>query len=315
MRIGLDLDGVVIDSERVFRTYNEIFEIEKNMDKLVDKSEAKFQRRFDWTLEEQLEYTNKYFIKSVENSNLMAGFKIVYDLLKKEDVESTYSKNNTDAVESTSIPVTCNHFIYLEGDNTCNEMICHHENQIKEEFKYLRDNNYFTLTTTELREWMEGKIRLPEKSILITIDDGARAWNFIPLLEEYKVNATLFLITGWYDLDRFQSPYMELASHTHDLHVGGKCPGGQGSGLKCLPKNVLLEDLKKSRDKLNGTEAFCYPFYEFNDYSTQVIKEAGFKMAFIGGMKKVTKSTDLYHIPRISFNSTTTLNEYINWIK
>ena len=87
MRIGLDLDGVVIDSERVFRTYNEIFEIEKNMDKLVDKSEAKFQRRFDWTLEEQLEYTNKYFIKSVENSNLMAGFKIVYDLLKKEDVE------------------------------------------------------------------------------------------------------------------------------------------------------------------------------------------------------------------------------------
>lgn len=87
MRIGLDLDGVVIDSERVFRTYNEIFEIEKNMDKLVDKSEAKFQRRFNWTLEEQLEYTNKYFIKSVENSNLMAGFKIVYDLLKQEDVE------------------------------------------------------------------------------------------------------------------------------------------------------------------------------------------------------------------------------------
>lgn len=87
MRIGLDLDGVVIDSERVFRTYNEIFEIEKNMDKLVDKSEAKFQRRFNWTLEEQLEYTNKYFVKSVENSNLMAGFKIVYDLLKQEDVE------------------------------------------------------------------------------------------------------------------------------------------------------------------------------------------------------------------------------------
>ena len=87
MKIGLDLDGVVIDSERVFRTYNEIFEIEKNIDKLVDKSEAKFQRRFNWTLEEQLEYTNKYFIKSVENSNLMAGFKIVYELLKKEDVE------------------------------------------------------------------------------------------------------------------------------------------------------------------------------------------------------------------------------------
>ena len=236
-------------------------------------------------------------------------------LIKKEDVESTYQKNNTNEVESTSVPVTCNHFIYLEGDKTCNEIICHSEKQIREEFNYLRENKYFTLTTTELREWIEGKIRLPEKSILITIDDGARAWNFIPLLEEYKLNATLFLITGWYDLDRFQSPYLELASHTHDLHVGGKCPGGQGSGLKCLDKKFLLEDLKKSRDKLHGTEAFCYPFYEFNDYSTQVIKEAGFKMAFIGGMQKATKKSDLYHIPRISFNSSTTLNEYINYIK
>jgi len=235
--------------------------------------------------------------------------------IKKDNVSSTYQKNNTNEVESSAIPVTCNHFIYLEGDKTCNEIICHSEKQIREEFNYLRENKYFTLTTTELREWIEGKIRLPEKSILITIDDGARAWNFIPLLEEYKLNATLFLITGWYDLDRFQSPYLELASHTHDLHVGGKCPGGQGSGLKCLDKKFLLADLKKSRDKLHGSEAFCYPFYEFNDYSTQVIKEAGFKMAFIGGMQKATKNTDLYHIPRISFNSSTTLNEYINYIK
>ncbi len=253
-------------------------------------------------------------IKKDDKGYYVEYFNELY-FINKDNVESTYQKENTKDVESSSIPVTCNHFIYLEGDNSCNEMICHPEKQIREEYQYLKDNNYFTLTTTELREWIEGKIRLPEKSILITIDDGARAWNFIPLLEEYKINATLFLITGWYDLDRFQSPYLELASHTHDLHVGGKCPGGQGSGLKCLPEKVLLEDLKKSRDKLNGTEAFCYPFYEFNDYSTSIIKKAGFKMAFIGGMKKVTKNTDLYHIPRISFNHDTTLNEYISWIK
>ncbi len=264
-----------------------------------------------YTLNKELDLP---IIKKDDSGYYVEYFNELY-LIKKEDVESTYQKTNTNEVESSAIPVTCNHFIYLEGDTSCNEMICHPEKQIREEYQYLKDNKYFTLTTTELREWMEGKIRLPEKSILITIDDGARAWNFIPLLEEYKINATLFLITGWYDLDRFQSPYLELASHTHDLHVGGKCPGGQGSGLKCLDKKFLLEDLKKSRDKLNGTEAFCYPFYEFNDYSTQVIKEAGFKMAFIGGMKKVTKKTDPYHIPRISFNRSTTLNEYINWIK
>ena len=31
----------------------------------------------------------------------------------------------------------------------------HSEDQIREEFNYLRENNYFTLNTTELREWME----------------------------------------------------------------------------------------------------------------------------------------------------------------
>lgn len=254
-------------------------------------------------------------IKKADDGYYVEYFNDLY-LVKTADSATTYSHpNNDNREQANSIPVTCNHFIYLEGDTSCNESICHSEKQIKEEFNYLRENKYFTLTTTELREWIEGKILLPKNSILITIDDGARAWNFIPLLEEYKLNATLFLITGWYDLDRFQSPYLELASHTHDLHVGGKCPGGQGSGLKCLPEKVLLEDLAKSREKLNGTEAFCYPFYEFNDYSTKIIKAAGFKMAFIGGMKKVTKNTDLYHIPRISFNSTTSLNEYINWIK
>ena len=74
-----------------------------------------------------------------------------------------------------------------------------------------------------LRYYLEGKVRLPKKSILITIDDGARAWNFIPILEEYKINATLFLISGWYETARFKSDYLELASHTHLLHTPGVC--------------------------------------------------------------------------------------------
>ena len=46
------------------------------------------------------------------------------------------------------------------------------------------------MNTTELRLYLEGKLRAPKKSILVTIDDGARAWNFIPLMEEYQINAT-----------------------------------------------------------------------------------------------------------------------------
>ncbi len=236
-------------------------------------------------------------------------------LIPKEDVVRVDVSSNTNEEEAIEVPVTVYHFIYLEGDNTCNEMICHHENQIREQFQYLKEQNYFTLNTKELGLFLEGKIRVPKNSILITIDDGARAEKFIPLLEEYKINATLFLISSWYPTDKFKSSYLELASHTHDLHKPGKCPGGQGSPLKCLDRNTLLDDLRKSRETLNGTEAFCFPFYEYNDYALEVIKEAGFKLGFIGGMRKVNRETNPLKIPRISMNSGTTLKQYINYIR
>lgn len=232
-----------------------------------------------------------------------------------EDVEKTYELQNSTVEVASEVPVTVYHFIYLEGDTSCNEMICHHENQIREHFKYLTDNNYFTMTTTELRLFLEGKIRVPKNSILITIDDGARAEKFIPLLEEFKVNATLFLISSWYPKEKFSSNYMEIASHTYDLHKPGVCSGGQGSPLKCLNKEELINDLKKSREVLDGTEAFCFPFYEFNDYGINAVKEAGFKIAFIGGQRKAKPGVDLYKVPRIAMNHNTTLNQYINYIK
>ena len=247
------------------------------------------------------------------------GYNIEYNnelyFIKKEDVKTTYQKENSTSEKAKSIPVTVYHFIYLNGDNSCNEVICHSENQIREHFTYLNQNNYFTLTTNEILLFIEGKINLPKNSILITIDDGARATNFIPILEEYKINATLFLICSWYDKKTLQSDYLELASHTTNLHTPGKCPGGQGSPLKCGDKTELLNDLRISREYLDGTEAFCFPFYEYNDYAIETVKEAGFKMAFIGGMRKATPGINPYKIPRITMQKNTTLNEYINYIK
>ena len=165
-------------------------------------------------------------------------------------------------------------------------------------------------------EWfIDKKIRLPEKTILVTIDDGARAEKFIPFLEKYKINATLFLVTSWYSKDKFKSPYLEIASHSDNLHEGGKCPGDQGSPLKCVDKNILLKDLKTSREKLDNTEAFCYPFFEFNDYSESVLKEAGFKSAYIGTMKKAKQGINKYRIPRITIFNDTSLDDYIKYIK
>ena len=88
MKIGIDLDGVVIDSETTFRTYEEIFDLDKlTGNNLINRKEPKFQGRYKWTNEEQQEFISKYFMTVSRESPLMAGFLGVYNLLKDKNIE------------------------------------------------------------------------------------------------------------------------------------------------------------------------------------------------------------------------------------
>ena len=88
MKIGIDLDGVVIDSETTFRTYEEIFDIDVlKGNNLINKEEPKFQARYNWTSEQEKEFIEKNFLAISKESNLMSGFIAIYNLLKKQGHE------------------------------------------------------------------------------------------------------------------------------------------------------------------------------------------------------------------------------------
>lgn len=88
MKIGIDLDGVVIDSETTFRTYEEIFDIDfLKGNNLVNKEEPKFQARYNWTDKQEEEFIKKYFLTVSKESNLMSGFIGIYNILKKQKHE------------------------------------------------------------------------------------------------------------------------------------------------------------------------------------------------------------------------------------
>lgn len=85
MKIGIDLDGVVIDSETTFRTYEEIYDIDVlKQNNLVDMTEPKFQSRYNWNVEQQKEFCERYFLQVSKESNLMSGFIAIYNRLKKQ---------------------------------------------------------------------------------------------------------------------------------------------------------------------------------------------------------------------------------------
>ena len=83
MKIGIDLDGVVINSEASFRVYEEIYAIEElNKKKIADYTEPKGEGRYGWSKEEQDRFNQKYILKASQESFIMPGFKIIYEKLR-----------------------------------------------------------------------------------------------------------------------------------------------------------------------------------------------------------------------------------------
>lgn len=238
--------------------------------------------------------------------------------VKKEDVKEIVDNENTQEKNSTGVPVLNYHFVFENNDTSCNEEICHSATQIKEHFSYIKENNFFTPTMKELEMYIDGKLQLPQKSVSITFDDGTRADVAKKYVDMYEINATLFLITSWFNKDEFESEYLEVHSHGDDIHNGGVCPGGQGGAIKCLEEEKLLADLKLSREKLNNTTVFCYPFYEYNEYSIEMLKKAGFTMAFAGEMAGgehiVKVNADKYRLPRWVIVNWTTKEQFISYV-
>lgn len=231
--------------------------------------------------------------------------------LKKEEIKEIIPTNNTTEEEATAIRTIVYHQFYDQTVEYCASIICHEKGQLESHIKYLHDNNYYSLTMNDVNLFIDGKIRLPKKSVIITIDDGGdNVKNIaIPILEKYQIHATLFLITGWYHATEYQSEYLELQSHSHNMHTTGVCEAGQGGGIQCLDRETILNDLKTSKEILNDAIAFCYPFYEYNDYSIELLKEAGYILAFNGDIAKVTHNTNKMEIPRYTLTRDTTVED------
>lgn len=253
--------------------------------------------------------------KTVSNTYQIKSYSTIENILKMangEKVVETPPKKQTNYVQG--VPVLNYHFFYdpTLGEE-CYEGICLTTQKFREHLEYLKNNNFKILTMNEFVKWIYGEIDIPEKSVLITIDDGAKGTGahngnkLIPLLEEYKMHATLFLIAGWWDISNYQSKYLEVQSHTYDMHKYGDCGKGQ---LVCANYESAKQDLQKSLDIIGNNTSFCYPFYSYDNEAIQAIKDLGFKVAFAGGNRDATRNSNKYLIPRYPIHSNITMDRF-----
>tara|TARA_R110002110_G_scaffold66978_1_gene182923 strand:- start:4347 stop:5309 length:963 start_codon:yes stop_codon:yes gene_type:complete len=69
----------------------------------------------------------------------------------------------------------------------------------EQQLKYLRDNHFITLSLDDVAAILRDEKPIPEKAVVITIDDGYRSVYDVayPLLKKYAAKATLFLYTDF----------------------------------------------------------------------------------------------------------------------
>ena len=240
--------------------------------------------------------------------------RLVY--ISKSDVKDIMDKN-IDVEILNGLPVLNYHYTVNREDgelNECKSSICMEDIQVEEEIKYLADNKYYSMTMRDVYLYLTGKVKFPKNSVAITIDDGWYVARMISILEKYKMNGTLFLIGSLASPNDYKSDYLEIHSHSWNMHTPGVCSGVHGGAILCWDKEKVLSDLKKSRESLNNTVVYCFPFYEYNDKAISYLKEAGFEMAFIGGDKKAYVGDDLFKIHRFELVNYTTMNTFIKYV-
>lgn len=246
--------------------------------------------------------------------------KIVYSVEDQEGRTTSVSRDievtpNTE-YETPGLAICMYHYVYDSSqppEDLNNNYIS--TDTLAEEMAYLHENGYYFPTWQEVREYVDGKRKLPDKSIVLTFDDGPNYMHLgTPILEQYQTPATSFVIARYWDtremLYGYSSEYLSFESHSYGMHQGG---GNQGHGgiYTAMSPEEVLEDLQKSFDICGNHNAFAYPFGDYTTEGCQTLEEAGLLCAVTTENGKCYPGDNPYLLPRVRMLGSQSLSEFI----
>lgn len=247
-----------------------------------------------------------------------------------------FNIKNIDEKNADIIPVITFHRLVPENiknskykDNVWVGSINTFENMMK----YIYENDYKTLSSEELYDWITKKIELPKKSIMITFDDGFYEDYYLayPILKKYNFKATSFIVgnrinittpkyneskIGYIGEDvinkvREEYPNFEFQSHSYNMHFYTK-------DRKHRIKSMTVQEMEADviSNEVYGFTTMAYPYGDFNINMERVLEEQGYLCAFrFGPSRYATRNSDRFAIPRIKINGFATINDMIKWVK
>ena len=189
---------------------------------------------------------------------------------------------------------------------------------------WLQSRNYYAITCEQLYLWRTGQLRLPRKSVLITLDDGYASTiaNIIPVLEKYGLRATEFIIgsasyegrPGFITYDGIQwtrshHPCIEFQSHSWALH--------RKNAYKTEKYAAFAADAARQRE-VYGFDYIAYPYGKNSKAMRKAYRNNGIRMAFLFGSSHdgyATRKQNLFKMKRIEITGGMGMRKFKRWCK
>jgi peptidoglycan/xylan/chitin deacetylase (PgdA/CDA1 family) len=199
---------------------------------------------------------------------------------------------NPTGVEATGyqlVPILCYHNL---GPQSKGRLLLA-ASQFEQQMRYLKTEGYRVISLTDFIEWMGGKRQLPKRSVVLTFDDGYRAFREFayPVLKELGFTATLFVYTdyvgagrnalGWDDLKALQAEGFDVQAHSK-THGDLRRTAGESEAQHAARMQMeLAEPLKLFQRHLGRpSERLAYPYGRTDDDVVSKVKEVGYVAAF-----------------------------------
>lgn len=269
--------------------------------------------------------TDSVSVSGNVDASTPGDYKVTYtattqDGAKAQAVRNVHVVEAFDA-PAKDVPVLMYHYVYTESDvpdDLNNNYIL--DTKLAAECEYLRDNGYYYPSYQELRAWIDGTHTLPAKSVVLTFDDGQEGFlkYGIPVLEEYQVPATSFVIAkdAAQNVITYASPYVQFESHSYNMHRGGG-GAGQGGIIHALSQQEIYDDIMASNEVTGGpgAVAFAYPFGDNNEAAWAALDEAGILCAFTVKNDRINVGDNPMALNRVRLSGEYSVDSFVNLVE
>lgn len=209
-----------------------------------------------------------------------------------------------DEADGVKVPILMYHSILKDPSRSGKYVVT--PAQLEEDFSYLKEHGYTAIVMDDLIRYVYQGQPLPEKPVMITLDDGHlnNLTYLLPLLQQYEMKAVISIVGSYAqratDLDEHNPNYayldwdeihtlvesgrVEIQNHTYNMHDQSARRGAARKSGEALDSyhEALYADLKRTQQALvqlahiPAPTTFTYPFGQISDESEQVLTELGF---------------------------------------